>query len=145
MDDQYLPWIHTGGSFNTTYNHTSVSVGKNSRILEWENILLFLNFKRKIWIWTGIRTRTSRSLACRSTIELCWFLFQFTFKLSSGNVCHFYKAVWSMTLPAICWSLCEQTSLLSKYDALNQIIKCLNQIISENKPYNLRLGILYYC
>ena len=22
---------------------------------------------------------------------------------------------------------------------LNQIIKCLNQIISENKPYNLRL------
>ena len=24
-------------------------------------------------------------------------------------------------------------------DFLNQIIKCLNQIISENKPYNLRL------
>ena len=41
-----------------------------------------------------------------------------------------------MTLPAIYWSLNELTSLLNKYDALNQIIKCLNQIISENKPYN---------
>ena len=28
-------------------------------------------------------------------------------------------------------------SLLTKN--VNQIIKCLNQIISENKPYNLRL------
>ena len=53
--------------------------------------------------------------------------------------CHFYRAVWSMTLPAIYWTLSELTSLLNKYDALNQIIKCLNQIISENKPYNLRL------
>ena len=44
-----------------------------------------------------------------------------------------------MTLPAIYWSLSELTSLLHKYDALNQIIKCLNQIISENKPYNLHL------
>ena len=38
--------------------------------------------------------------------------------------------VWSMTLPVICWSLSELTSLWNKYDALNQII-------SENKPYNL--------
>ena len=53
--------------------------------------------------------------------------------------CHFYKAVWSMTLPVIYWSLSELTSLLNKYNALNQIIKYLNQIISENKPYNLRL------
>ena len=44
-----------------------------------------------------------------------------------------------MTLPAIYWSLSELTSLLNKSDALNQIIKCLNLIISENKPYNLRL------
>ena len=44
-----------------------------------------------------------------------------------------------MTLPAIYRSLSELTSLLNKYDALNQIIKCLNEIISENKPYNLRL------
>ena len=36
-------------------------------------------------------------------------------------------------------SLSELTSLLNKYDALNQIIKCLNQIISKNKPYNLHL------
>ena len=26
-----------------------------------------------------------------------------------------------------------------RYKTMNQIIKCLNQIISENKPYNLRL------
>ena len=51
----------------------------------------------------------------------------------------FYEAVWSMTLPVIYWSLSELTSLLNKYDALNQIIKYLNQIISENKPYNWRL------
>ena len=52
----------------------------------------------------------------------------------------FYKAVCEiMTLPAIYWSLSELTSLLNKYDVLNQIIECLNQIISENKPYNLHL------
>ena len=50
----------------------------------------YINFKRKIWTWTGIRTRTSRSLAWRSAIELSWYS---------------YKAVWSMTLPAIYWSL----------------------------------------
>ena len=50
----------------------------------------------------------------------------------------FCKAVWFMTLPAIYWSLSELISLLNKYDVLNQLIKCLNQIISENKPYNLR-------
>ena len=44
-----------------------------------------------------------------------------------------------MTLPAIYWSLSELTSLLNKYNALNKIIKCLNQIISENRPYNLHL------
>ena len=46
-----------------------------------------------------------------------------------------------MTLPAIYCSLSELTSLLNIYDVLNQIAKCLNQIISENKPYNLRLCI----
>ena len=30
--------------------------------------------------------------------------------------------MWSMTLPAIYWSLSKLTSLLNKYDALNQII-----------------------
>ena len=29
--------------------------------------------------------------------------------------------------------------IFSDKKTLNQIIKCLNQIISENKPYNLRL------
>ena len=51
----------------------------------------YINFKRKIWTWTGIWTRTSRSLVWPSAIELSWFLFQITFKLSSWNVCHFYK------------------------------------------------------
>ena len=37
-----------------------------------------------------------------------------------------------MTLPVIYWSLSKLTSLLNKYDTLNQII-------SENKPYNLCL------
>ena len=37
-----------------------------------------------------------------------------------------------MKLPAIYWSLSELTSLFNKCDALNQII-------SENKPYNLHL------
>ena len=58
--------------------------------------LHLINIKRKIWTWTGIRTRTSRPLVWRSSIELSWFLFQFTFKLSSWNVCHFYKTVWSI-------------------------------------------------
>ena len=44
-----------------------------------------------------------------------------------------------MTLPVIYRSLSKLTFLLNKYDALNQIIKCLHQIISENKPYNLGL------
>ena len=47
--------------------------------------LHFINFKRKIWTWIGIRTRTSRSLVWRYATELSWFLFQFTFKLSSWN------------------------------------------------------------
>ena len=45
-----------------------------------------------------------------------------------------------MTLPATYLSLSELTLPLNKNDALNQIIKCLNQIISENKLYNLRLS-----
>ena len=43
-----------------------------------------------------------------------------------------------MTLPAIYSSLSELTLLLIN-TMLNQIIKCLNQIISKNKPYNLRI------
>ena len=116
---------------------SSIKASFKQELTNWENIL-FINFKRKIWTSTKIRTWISRSLAWRSAIQLSWFLFQFTFKLSSWNVCHFYKAVWSMTLPPIYWSLSELTSLLNKHDALNQITKCLNQIISENKPYNLR-------
>ena len=50
-----------------------------------------LNFKRKIWTWTGTWIRTSRSLARRSTIELSWFSCQFTFKLSSWNNCHYLQ------------------------------------------------------
>ena len=33
---------------------------------------------------------------------------------------------------------------ISEKILLNQIIKCFNQIISENKPYNLRLYILHF-
>ena len=40
-----------------------------------------------------------------------------------------YKAVWPMTLPAIYWLLSELTSLLNKYNALNQIIKCLIKLL----------------
>ena len=102
-----------------------------------------LNIKRKIWTWTRIRTRTSRSLAWRSTIELSWFSCQFIFKFSSWNNCHYLQFIWSMTLPAIYWSLSKLTLLLNKYDFLNQIIKCLNQIISKNTPYNFSPLYIY--
>ena len=31
------------------------------------------------------------------------------------------------------------SEFFKEYNSLNQMIKCLNQIINENKPYNLRL------
>ena len=39
-----------------------------------EVTLYVINFKRKIWTWTGIRTQTFRSLVWHSAIELSWFL-----------------------------------------------------------------------
>ena len=89
-----------------------------------------LNFKRKIWTWTRTRTWTSRSLTWRSTIELSWFSCQFTFKVSSWNNCHYCKAMWSMTLSAIYWSLSELTLLLNKYDIQIKLLVKTNLIIS---------------
>ena len=53
----------------------------------YDKLLLHKFQEKKIWTWTGTRTRTSRSLVWRSAIELSWLLFQFIFKLFSWNVC----------------------------------------------------------
>jgi len=49
-----------------------------------------------------------------------------------------------MTLPAIYWSLSKLTSLLNKYDDLNQTIKCLDQIISKI-PLKIYKMQMYKC
>ena len=51
----------------------------------YEYCIELLNFKRKFLIRTGTRTRTSRSLAWSSTLELSWFS------------CQFKKRVWRRT------------------------------------------------
>ena len=86
-----------------------------------------INFKRKISTWTRIRTRTSRSLIRRFSVELSWVSFQFTFNLSSWNVHNFFK---TMIDDGTCHLITiKQTNFaVKKYDA-----------IGENKLYNFRL------
>ena len=74
------------------------------------------------------RTRASRSLVWRSAIELTWFLFQFTFKLSSWIVCNYAILITKRT-----------NFTFEEILFLIQIIKCLNQFFCENEPYNLCL------
>ena len=91
-------------------------------------IFPLINFKGKIWSRTGIQTRTSRSLAWHSTIELSWFLFQLTFKLSSWNVCHFLQGcvIHDTTCHLFIIKLCKCTKV--------QIIRC---IFTNNLIYGI--------
>ena len=108
----------------------TVILDKYKSIIHYNNTSWFLlNIKRKIWTWTGTQTRTSRSPAWRSTIELSWFSCQFAFKLSSWNNYHIWSVMWSMTLPVIYWSLSELTSLLNKCDIQIKLLVKANLII----------------
>ena len=119
---QFFGWLHP-----SIFSWTTQVRFPNELLKIWllrfflSTVITYIKFKRKILTWTGVRTRNSRSLVWRSAIELSWFLFQNIFKLSSWNVCHFYKTVWSMTLHAIYWSLSEL--VINRWQVVSLVIQ----------------------